>query len=187
MRIVYSLLLCCFLGSCSSQSPTEFIEEPLGYEGSFRGRDVYQISNPEGLRAVNRIWFHAEETQQFIGLRVECPDSSLIAITDVAIFELPDSVSVFEWIGLRNTDYGNWAYQLDPVRSELMSGQAQVQVVEHGIMKHHYFTLDEEYFAFAFNVTFDDLHFENEFRVRSYVSDRFQCYPSGEYWGGTAF
>ncbi|MBO6574002.1 MAG: hypothetical protein JJ896_01180 [Rhodothermales bacterium] len=151
------------------------------FSGRFGAREV-RNAETSGLFAFNLLWYHAEDTQLFLGARVECPEVPVVTMRDFALLELPDTVSVPEWMGMRQQDFLNWAHRLDPIHHQLTSGEVRFEDARYE--RAYRGESREEVLIFKYSLAFEDIRFSNGFQVQSLRSEQYTCYPGTQFWFG---
>jgi hypothetical protein len=190
-----TIILACALSSCSPATSTGEDEgdqeidlkvlldlstsEPPDSDqilaGPFFEKDAYSGSEVSDFLAFNAQFYHQIGSSSFVAFRVECLNRGSIELTDLALYTLPDSVSVRPWMGFRFADFGNWAYEVDPERTA--ASRVDARLLEVLPAEDLNVTPAPVRYRLRFSLLFAD-----GTAVPSLETSELTCYPEGDFW-----
>lgn len=143
--------------------------------GPFFEKGVYsgsELSHPLGFNAQ---FFHQIGTHSFVAMRSDCQTVGEIHLTDLALYTLPDSVDVRAWMGYRFADFGNWADDIDPVRTPASRVEGRILDARDVV------AADSVFLALSYRLRLSAL-FADGTALPVLETSELTCQPRGEYW-----
>jgi len=156
--------------------PTHLIEQPFSEHNSFRN------SEREPQPFIQGHWMHSEGTRNIISFSIDCSSMPILALTDVALLEVPFGVDVEQWMIYHNADFLNDYSSVQPSRSEITSG-----ILRFVSAWYNYETIGPSgesrtiYVAY-YQLAAENILFENGAGVLNIATADHTCYP-GDGWG----
>ena len=137
----------------------------------------------EGRRlALSERWYHFQDTSFMLTSRVECQNPPEVVVTDLVLYSFPDTIDVKWWMSNQRLDWVTPYNRIKPDKSAALSGSIQFSEAEFYIEQWGTNSDWYDVLTVGYRLNFKDLVFANGIRIPGLESERYRCFPEGEYW-----